>query len=272
QFLPVGGLEPADPLSATDPGLGWPSVTGTRPPVSRRGRGPIGSAPDRMPLSSPSPARSQAESSAAFAALAPNPTVVPATVRASQADTGPAAPRPRTRFPTWLVLLAVVGGGTYHFRDDLVPHLDPWSARGAVSSVGSAPNGQPDGAPPRPDGEATDLAAQAPKGTTPPEAPPPPDAATAPEASAPAAPPVPPPPGEADGAVPAVDASAPAGSNGPLPVLFPPPPSASAPPAKPPTQAAPPSKPPTQQKKNTPSKPPPRSKTTPKSPSKGHKR
>ncbi|MCU0680820.1 MAG: serine/threonine protein kinase [Polyangiaceae bacterium] len=291
QFVPVGGLEPADPLSATDPGVGWPSVSGTRPPVSRRGRGPTNSSPDRGSLSSPSlargplsssPARSQVESSAAFAAFAPNPTVVPATMRASQADAGPATPRPRSRFPTWLVLLTVTGGGVYYFRSELVPHLDAWSARGGVSSAGTAsltttrPEGE--GTAPRPEGDAPIAAAQPPKGATlsdppaSPTPPTPPEAATAPEAAAPTAPPTP--PAEPEGAVPPVDASASGTPSAPLPVLFPPPPSASGPAAKPPA-AAPPQKPPAQgnsSKKNPPPKPPTRSKTSPKSPGKGHKR
>ncbi len=260
----------ADPLGATDPG--WPSIGGTRPPVSQRGLPPLDDGPGRTAFASApgraslgSGPRSSPDSSPAFAGLAPSPTVVPATSRVSQADE-PAAPRARSRFPTWLVLIAAAGGGVYMFRADLLPHLGAWSARGAVSAVGAPAAGRPEGeAEARPEGaEPTAVAAP----TAPPTAPTAPATPGVAEATPPAeaiAPPpatAPPAPGDPESATPPAETAA-------VPLVSPPL-ATSAPPKPPAPAAAPPPKsptPPTQAKKNPgPSKPPPRpNKAPPKS-------
>ncbi|HEU4408080.1 MAG TPA: serine/threonine-protein kinase [Polyangiaceae bacterium] len=264
------GKGDADPLSATDPGLGWPSVLGTRPPQSEPGRAPLASGPGRGSLAS-TPGRgslaslassargSRPDSSPAFA-LAPSPTVVPATLRASPDDDDEPAPRPRSRFPTWVVLLAVAGAGVYMFRDELVPHLDAWSARGAVSAAPAA--GRPDVAESvmgRAEGDGRDA--------TPPPTPAPSAPTHEPAAAASPEPTPPPPPtaepSEADSAPPAPEPSAAA----PGPLIVPPPAATAPAPPKPPAPAAKPPPPPPK-KPPAPPKPPPRSTKTHKAPSK----
>jgi eukaryotic-like serine/threonine-protein kinase len=136
----------ADPLSATAPA--WPSILDSQPlsGVARPafgsaagGTGPVSSRTG--PISGRTGPISGRTGPVSLPALAPSPTVVPATLRTSADDEAPPSFRKRSRFPTWLVLLAAAGGGVYWFKPELAQHLDVWSARSA-SSVAS---GQGDG-------------------------------------------------------------------------------------------------------------------------------